>query len=218
MEEAWEKRMRGDELPPPEHADSALAKAILKACAYRPGDRYESASAFAQALQEALSPDPEALFQQALRYTKGDGVPVDERRAFELYSQAAQLGHAAAQNMLGFCCSFGKGTPEDKAEAAKWYRLAAEQGLAKAQYSIGCCCDSGDGVPRDQAEAVKWYRLAAQQDYAPGQYNPGLSLCYGTGVKEDAEEGLKWIGRAAKNGYSEAKEFLDKYARWGRFW
>ena len=56
MEEAWEKRMRGDELPPPEHADSALAKAILKACAYRPGDRYESASAFAQALQEALSP------------------------------------------------------------------------------------------------------------------------------------------------------------------
>lgn len=42
-EEALGRRMSGEQLPVPEEADSALAKVILKACAYNPNDRYSSA-------------------------------------------------------------------------------------------------------------------------------------------------------------------------------
>ena len=60
MEEAWEKRMRGDEMPAPAGVDGAVAQAILKACAHKPEDRYETAAAFAEALERAASGAPQA--------------------------------------------------------------------------------------------------------------------------------------------------------------
>lgn len=45
-----QRRMMGETLPAPCNADADLAAVILKACAYRPGDRYPSAEAFREAL------------------------------------------------------------------------------------------------------------------------------------------------------------------------
>ena len=51
--------------------------------------------------------------------------------------QAAEQGHAEAQNGLGLAYEDGRGVPQDQQEAAKWYRKAAGQGHAGAQYQIG---------------------------------------------------------------------------------
>ncbi len=46
------KRAQGEVLPPPSQADADFAGVILKACAYRPQDRYQSAQEMRKALEE----------------------------------------------------------------------------------------------------------------------------------------------------------------------
>ncbi len=57
MEDAWERRMRGEALPALERASPAFARVILKACAYKPEDWYGSARAFSDALEQAVQSD-----------------------------------------------------------------------------------------------------------------------------------------------------------------
>ena len=47
---ALQRRINGEALPPPSKASEAMAKVILKACAYDPADRYQNAFEFRQAL------------------------------------------------------------------------------------------------------------------------------------------------------------------------
>jgi len=73
---ATECRLRGDALPPPCEASPAVSEIILKACAYRPEDRYSTAAEMKQALldtAEALYggvPDGAALPAAAARNHK----------------------------------------------------------------------------------------------------------------------------------------------------
>ena len=50
--QAQERRLRGEALPPPAEIDKELAGIILKACAYRPEDRWENAEEMGKALAE----------------------------------------------------------------------------------------------------------------------------------------------------------------------
>ena len=47
--------------------------------------------------REAQEGDPDAQYELAYLYENGLGVPKDEARALELYQQAADQGHPAAQ-------------------------------------------------------------------------------------------------------------------------
>ena len=47
--------------------------------------------------REAREGDPDAQYELAYFYENGLGVPRDEARALELYQQAADQGHPAAQ-------------------------------------------------------------------------------------------------------------------------
>ena len=49
------RRLQGEELPPPSDADKGLAKIILRACAYDPKDRWQSADAMQNALEGLLN-------------------------------------------------------------------------------------------------------------------------------------------------------------------
>lgn len=53
-ENALARRIGGEELPPPAGGSGALQKAVLKACAYRAEDRYDSAESFMTDLETAL--------------------------------------------------------------------------------------------------------------------------------------------------------------------
>ena len=54
----------------------------------------------AQLQREAQEGDPDAQYNLAYIYENGLGVPKDETKALELYQQAADQGHPAAQNNL----------------------------------------------------------------------------------------------------------------------
>ncbi|MGZ5007465.1 MAG: tetratricopeptide repeat protein [Methylobacter sp.] len=54
----------------------------------------------AQWRKEAKAGDPDAQYNLAYIYENGLGVPKDEAKALELYQQAADQGHSAAQSNL----------------------------------------------------------------------------------------------------------------------
>ena len=55
-EDALNRRMAGEKLPPPAEAGETFADVILRACAYDRHDRYESAEDFRMALEQILYP------------------------------------------------------------------------------------------------------------------------------------------------------------------
>jgi serine/threonine protein kinase len=63
LETAQFRRMAGDPLPPPPAANEALAKIVLRACAFRSEDRFKTPAAFRKALE---------------RYRAGEHPPEDE--------------------------------------------------------------------------------------------------------------------------------------------
>ncbi len=64
-EEARRRRLAGEAVPPPRHGSQMLQCAVLKALAFDPQERYQSAEAFREALeacaQQAAEPDPEPV-------------------------------------------------------------------------------------------------------------------------------------------------------------
>ncbi len=85
--------------------------------------------------------------------------------------EAAEQGHALAQNNLGLMYSLGLGIPKDSAEASKWFHRSADQGDPGAQYHLGVLCQRAsmdpisDAAHEGQIEAFKWFQLAADQGY-----------------------------------------------------
>jgi serine/threonine-protein kinase len=54
-ENAFNRRMRGETIPPPAHASPELASVILKACAFDRKDRYGNASEMKRALESCMA-------------------------------------------------------------------------------------------------------------------------------------------------------------------
>ena len=98
-------------------------------------------------------------------------VPKDEQHALKLYKQAAELGYAPAQEMLGLLYFQGRGTQKDMPEAARWIHKAANQGFPLAENHLGFLYEHGFGVPQDLKESARWYRAAADHGVPEAIHN-----------------------------------------------
>ena len=77
-----------------------------------------------------------ALFDLGYIYYSGNGVEKDYKKAIELYSKAASLGHMQAYNNLGFCYENGFGVPVDLKKAIEFYRISANMGNSTAKENL----------------------------------------------------------------------------------
>lgn len=75
-QEAFERRIAGELLPPPECISTLLADIILKACAYKPEDRYGSAKEFRLALESAMAKTPIQKNPQPELVSQETAIPV----------------------------------------------------------------------------------------------------------------------------------------------
>ena len=130
--------------------------------------------------------------------------------ALKLYRQAAEKGHAAAQNGLGNCYCDGHGVEKNLVEAVKLYRQAAEHGRAEAQHDLGGRYYFGEGEEKNHVEAVKWYRQAAENGHAGAQYVLGGCYEHGEGVEKNMAEAVKWFHQAAEQGDADAQYDLGR--------
>jgi len=140
----------------------------------------------------------EAHYQQGLAFYQSK--PPDYVNASVWYRRAAELGHAAAQNDLGWLYQNGWGVPRDAGQALYWYRQAATRGDAAAQVNLGWMYENGRGVARDHLEAMRWYRQAAAQNNPIAADNLGVLHRDGLGVPRDYVEAVVWFRRSAAAG------------------
>ena len=87
-----------------------------------------------------------------------------KEKAFELYRDAAEHGHAGALFALGTCYETGDGVAKNRKRAFALYRRAAEAGCQEPLvfFTIGLCYDQGVGTARNQTKALGMYRKAIE--------------------------------------------------------
>jgi uncharacterized protein len=117
-----------------------------------------------------LEPSPDSTgkteYEEGLTYAFGDGVPQNDRNAFNLFYSAAEKGYALAQYKVGVAYAYGEGVRQDQKQAADWYRKAAEQGYTIAQRNLATMYLDGNGIQQDKIHALAWYKVVASQGNA----------------------------------------------------
>jgi TPR repeat protein len=146
-----------------------------------------------------------------MKYAKGDGVPVDLKEAFRLFTHSAEAGSQSGQYYLGAAYSHGKGVAKDDKTAFKWCLESAKQGHVKAQVFVGEMYAKGQGVQRNATEAFAWFKRAADQNDSEAQYQVGMAYYFAQGVEQDYAQGGEWLRKAAKNGYLVAQANLGNF-------
>lgn len=134
-----------------------------------------------QVLQEpAEQADLREINKLGEAYYNGNGVQMDEQKAFNLFLQAAERGLAEAQFNLGECYITGSGVNRDLAKAIHWYTKAAEQKLPAAMDALAMCYFTGVMVPRDDAKGMAYLQAALDANYPRATFT--LGMCYNEGL------------------------------------
>jgi TPR repeat protein len=150
---------------------------------------------------------PSAQWKLGRMYADGDGVPRDDLRAFEYFSQIAN-SHAdeppgtrqalmVADAFVALGRYYLKGIPNsaiksDPTRAHAMFAYAASYfGDADAQYELGRLYL--DGKPSDEHEAARWLLLAATKGHCRAQVVLGDLLFRGRSVPRQAARGLMWL-------------------------
>ena len=141
--------------------------------------------------------------------------PESDKRACELFREAAAKGYAGAEYRLGYCYETGRGVAQNFSTANNWYEKAAIQGYVDAQYKLGHSYRVGRGTAIDLPTAIEWYKKAASNGDREAMHNVGWMYATGQGVKANAAEGYTWFLEAAKYGEINAQVEIARRLREG---
>jgi hypothetical protein len=167
----------------------------------------EKAKALTALQYAAEQGQPAAQWKLGRMYADGDGVPQDQIRAFNYFSEIANThpdespGTAQARFVANAFVSLGhyylSGIPNSKikpnaARARELYTYAATYfGDADAQYELGRLYL--DSTPNDPHEAARWFQLAANKGQCRAEAALGDILFQGQHVPRQAARGLMWL-------------------------
>ncbi|HZQ41429.1 MAG TPA: tetratricopeptide repeat protein, partial [Rhizomicrobium sp.] len=98
-----------------------------------------------------------------LAYMTGHGVPLDDNKAFALFSQTAAAGNAVGEMELGYLYTAGRGVPQDKYQGLQWTVKAAEQGNATALGNIANAYMHGEILEKDTDRAAYFLALTNER-------------------------------------------------------
>ena len=153
------------------------------------------------------------LFNDSQKIINNQPTEADQKKAFELMLQAAELDFSPAMLRIGDFYKVGTGVEQNLEKAMHWYRRVAESGVAKlvraAQNNIGLMYYRGEGVAKDGKEAIKWLQRAADNGYTSaaknlkavkGQllYNEARALRKNNPSKADLKESFEFMLEAAE--------------------
>jgi TPR repeat protein len=96
-------------------------------------------------------------------YMTGNGVPLDDNKAFALFSETAAAGNAVGEMELGYLYTAGRGVPQDKYQGLQWTVKAAEQGNGGALGNIAGAYMRGEILEKDTDRAAYFLALANER-------------------------------------------------------
>ena len=150
---------------------------------------------------------PVAQWKLGRMYAEGDGVPHDDLRAFDYFSQIANThpdeapGTPQARFVANAFVALGHyyltGIPNtkiaaDPARARDMFGYAATYfGDADAQYELGRLYLND--TPSDPHQAARWFQLAATKGHCRAEVALGDMLFQGQAVPRQAARGLMWL-------------------------
>ena len=179
-----------------------------------------------------LAEDQKAGSQDDLAdcYYRGYGIPVDCKKASELYEKAALGKNEHAMDQLRRFFRYGIIGDPDIAKSDEWARVylaeKTKEGGDAARGLPGACLNVGDhyrygyGVAPDPKVALSWYEKAAAKKSWSAMMNIARMLSAGDEIAKDEEAATEWAVKAvaelkplAENGLAEAQRALaDCYA------
>ena len=90
-DDARNRRLRGEQIPPPAHGSAALKQIVLKACAYSPRDRYQSAAEMLRDLEAVELGQPIGANRVFFEAPMQTGTPDREGLAGSRQGQSASV-------------------------------------------------------------------------------------------------------------------------------
>ena len=105
---------------------------------------------------------PPGLFELAVCFEKGIGIPADMGKARDLYERSSQGNFGLATHRLARAYMDGDFGDQDAAMAVNLMERSYEQGEAMAAFCLAEWFESGQRVPRNLGAAVTWYERASQ--------------------------------------------------------
>jgi tetratricopeptide (TPR) repeat protein len=153
---------------------------------------------------------PEAYVALGKCFDFGEGVKIDQPKAFSFYKQGAKLGSAAGMYNLGMSLRTAAGVEKDDKKAMEYLRRAHKKGHPNACVPIAAMYLKGDGVKKSVRKAVKYFQIGARSDIPAAQYALGLLYISGIELPENKPEGLTLLHLAAAGGHSAAAQYLQE--------
>lgn len=118
-----------------------------------------------------------------LAYLYGEGVPENDAKAIELFTQGYQQNDAYSTYNLARCYHSGWGCTKDRAKAFELFTIAGKQNVMGAQSFLAQYYDEGlGGVPVDHVQSRKWAEKAVSNGSTNSKYYVGKCYLYGYGV------------------------------------
>ncbi len=168
------------------------------------GEKAKSLTALQYAAEQG---QPVAQWKLGRMYADGDGVPHDDMRAFNYFSQIANThpdevpgtpqARFVANAFVALGHYYASGIPNsritpDPARARDLFAYAATYfGDADAQYELGRLYLNEN--PRDPHQAARWFQLAATKGDCRAEAVLGDLLFQGRSVPRQAARGLMWL-------------------------
>lgn len=119
--------------------------------------------------------------------------------------EAATMGDAKAQFIVGSRYVDGQGVDRDYPKAAHWYQLAAARGLAPAQYRLATLFERGKGMPQDLAAALLWYERAAEAGNVKAMHNAAVIAAGNMAGAPNYDKAFRWFKQAAERGLADSQ-------------
>jgi uncharacterized protein len=150
-------------------------------------------------------------YSLAVMFDKGDGIPVDEVRAFHHYSEAAKRGVSPALQNLANAYATGRGVEQSDRAALLFYEAGSEVSDPHACFTLGVWHYNGrGGLTPDPKKSFTLQLKAAQLGHPPAMFNVGTALLTGDGVEQDRALAADWLHKAASRHVAHANLNLAK--------
>jgi len=194
-------------------ANSDVTGSLPRAAATAPlGDKLPAAIGGSALRAAALSGNPAAAYEIAMRFAEGRGVTLSNEEAALWLERAAKSGLVPAQFRVGGFYEKGIGVKKNLVTARDFYLAAAAKGNGKAMHNLAVLYAEGvDGTP-DYPNAAHWFREAADHGVTDSQYNLGILYARGTGVAQNYAESYKWFALGAAAGDQDAAKKAEEVA------
>ncbi len=122
------------------------------------------------------------------------------QRAYELYQEAAELGHWRAEINIAFLVATGR-VVSKHGEASERLERLMEQNVPDAYLQMASFAQRGiDGNRRSQGKALRLLRHAAEMGLPKAQYDLGKYFSH----KNEDEEAKQWLNCALDQGFGDA--------------